>query len=60
MPTSQSSFPAKRSRKKEASQEENFGSHLQPQAPELEAAVLGSIMVEHDAFAEVCDIITSE
>ena len=52
MPTSQSSFPAKRSRKKEASQEENFGSHLQPQAPELEAAVLGSIMVEHDAFAE--------
>ncbi len=47
-------------RTKEASQEENFGRHLQPQAPELEAAVLGSIMVEHDAFFQVSEILSPE
>ena len=45
---------------KEASQEENFGQHIQPQAPELEAAVLGAIMVEKDAFFLVNEILSSE
>ena len=41
------------------SSEENFG-HIQPQAPDLEAAVLGSIMVEHDAFALISEILKPE
>ena len=35
----------KRPRKQVASQEENYGKHLQPQALELETAVLGALMV---------------
>lgn len=33
---------------------------LQPQAKEFEAAVLGAIMLERDAFERVSDILTSE
>ncbi|MEG1643703.1 MAG: replicative DNA helicase [Bacteroidales bacterium] len=34
--------------------------HLQPQALELEEAVLGALMLEKDAFSEVCDILKPE
>ncbi len=47
-------------RKPAATQEENFAQHLQPQALELEAAVLGSVMVEHDALSEIGDILSPE
>lgn len=33
---------------------------LQPQAIELEEAVLGALMLEKDAFSEVCDILKPE
>lgn len=42
------------------SQEENFNQHLQPQALDIEAAVLGCIMVEHDALAQVSEILKPE
>jgi replicative DNA helicase len=51
--------PARRRQPDTASPEENFR-HLQPQAPELEAAVLGSIMVEHDAYSLVSEILKPE
>ena len=47
------------SKKTPKSQEENF-KHLQPQAPDLEAAVLGCIMVEHEALNEVANLIKPE
>ena len=50
----------RRPRKQNASQEENFGQHLQPQALELEKAVLGAIMVEHEAFSLVSEILKPE
>lgn len=34
--------------------------HLQPQAPEIEKAVLGALMVEKDAYAKVCEILRPE
>lgn len=34
--------------------------HLQPQAPELERAVLGAIMIESDAYARVSEILKPE
>ncbi|MCH4156397.1 MAG: replicative DNA helicase [Muribaculaceae bacterium] len=37
----------------------DFGK-LQPQATELEEAVLGALMLEKDAFAEICDILKPE
>lgn len=41
------------------SQEENF-MHLQPQALEMEEAVLGALMVDSDAYAEVSDLLQVE
>lgn len=35
-------------------------SHLQPQAPELEEAVLGALMIEQDAFPKVADVLKAE
>lgn len=34
--------------------------HLQPQAPELEQAVLGALMIERDAYSVVSDILKPE
>jgi replicative DNA helicase len=33
---------------------------LQPQAPEVEKAVLGALMIDKDAYLEVCDILRPE
>ncbi|MBP3775218.1 MAG: replicative DNA helicase [Bacteroidaceae bacterium] len=50
----------RRTRQHEATQEENFGNHLQPQALDLEKAVLGSVMVDHEAFGIVSEILKPE
>jgi len=34
--------------------------HLQPQAPELERAVLGALMIESDAYARVSEVLKPE
>ena len=34
--------------------------HLQPQAPELEEAVLGALMIERDAYSQVSEILRPE
>ena len=34
--------------------------HIQPQAPEVEKAVLGALMIDKDASVEVCEILRAE
>ena len=34
--------------------------HLQPQAPDVERAVLGALMVDKDAYAMICEILNPE
>ena len=34
--------------------------HLQPQALEIEKAVLGALMIDKDAYAIVCEILRPE
>jgi len=34
--------------------------HLQPQAPEVEKAVLGALMIDKDAYVDVCEILREE
>ena len=34
--------------------------HLMPQAPEVEKAVLGALMIDKDAYLEVCDLLRPE
>lgn len=34
--------------------------HLQPQAPDVEKAVLGALMIDKDAYAVVCEILNPE
>lgn len=34
--------------------------HLMPQAPEVEKAVLGALMIDKDAYLEVCDLLKPE
>ena len=31
--------------------------HVMPQAPEIEKAVLGALMIDKDAYMEVCDLL---
>jgi replicative DNA helicase len=38
-------------------QVDDYG-HLQPQAPELEEAVIGALMIEKDAYSQVSEILT--
>ena len=40
-------------------QTDEYG-HLQPQAPELEEAVLGALMIEKDAYSLVSEILRPE
>ena len=46
-------------RKKEVPATDDYG-HLQPQAPELEKAVLGALMIEKDAYSQVSEILRPE
>lgn len=34
--------------------------HIQPQAPEMERAILGALMIDKDAYVEVCDLLKPE
>ena len=34
--------------------------HVQPQAPEMEKAVLGALMIDRDAYMEVCNLLRIE
>ena len=34
--------------------------HVQPQAPEVEKAVLGALMIDRDAYMEVCELLHVE
>ena len=34
--------------------------HLQPQAVEVEKAVLGALMIDKDAYVEVCELLRPE
>ena len=34
--------------------------HVQPQAPEVEKAVLGALMIDKDAYVAVCEILKSK
>jgi replicative DNA helicase len=42
----------RRQKAKPKSELENFG-HLQPQAPELEQAVIGALLIESEAYSQV-------
>ena len=50
---------SRRSKSKPKAELENFG-HLQPQAPELEQAVVGALLIESDAYAQVSEILKPE
>ena len=47
------------SRRDQSPMEFTYG-HVMPQAPEMEKAVLGALMIDKDAYMEVCDILRSE
>ena len=34
--------------------------HVMPQAPEMEKAVLGALMIDNNAYLEVCDLLKPE
>ena len=34
--------------------------HMMPQAPDIEKAVLGALMIDKDAYLEVCDLLKPE
>ena len=43
-----------------ASAPDELGGKLPPQAVELEEAVLGALMLENDAYAQVCELLTPD
>ena len=51
--------PRKTTTTRAVKQTDDYG-HLQPQAPELEAAVLGALMIEKDAYPLISEILKPE
>ena len=51
--------PRKTTATRTVKQTDDYG-HLQPQAPELEAAVLGALMIEKDAYPLISEILKPE
>ncbi len=51
--------PRKTTASRNVKQTDDYG-HLQPQAPELEAAVLGALMIERDAYPLISEILKPE
>ena len=49
----------RRTKAKPKAELENFG-HLQPQAPELEQAVIGALLIESEAYSQVSEILKPE
>ena len=47
-------------KKKSQQQIDSTYAHLQPQAPEIEKAVLGALMIDHDAYSKVCETLSPE
>ncbi len=47
------------SRRDQSPMEFTYG-HVMPQAPEMEKAVLGALMIDKDAYLEVCDLLRPE
>ena len=39
---------------------DNTYAHVQPQATEIERAVLGALMIDKDAYAIICEMLTPE
>jgi len=39
---------------------DNTYAHVQPQAPDVERAVLGALMIDKDAYAIVCEMLSPE
>ena len=39
---------------------DNSYAHVQPQATEIERAVLGALMIDKDAYAVVCEMLLPE
>ncbi len=52
--------PVRRNSKRTQIEQNVVLNHLQPQALELEEAVIGALMIEQDAFAKVSDILTPD
>ncbi len=52
--------PVRRNTRKVQIEQNVALNHLQPQALELEEAVIGALMIEQDAFAKVSDILTPD
>jgi len=51
----------RRNRKENGSQPMDLAyGHVMPQAPEVEKAVLGALMIDKDAYLEVCDLLRPE
>lgn len=49
----------RKSKAKPKAELENYG-HLQPQAPELEQAVMGALLIESEAYAQISEILKPE
>ena len=49
----------RRKAKRQQPVDNTFG-HIQPQAPEVEKAVLGALMIDKDAYAIVCEMLYPE
>ncbi len=52
--------PKRQTRQRKATPVDNTYAHLQPQALDVERAVLGALMIDKDAYAVVCEIVTPE
>ena len=48
------------SRRRRQQPVDNTYAHVQPQATEIERAVLGALMIDKDAYAVVCEMLTPE
>ena len=59
MATTSTRQPRKTAAARSVRQTDDYG-HLQPQAPELEAAVLGALMIEKDAYPLISEILKPE
>ena len=49
-----------RRQRRQAQPIDNTYGHLQPQATEVEQAVLGALMIDHDAYSVVCEMLYPE
>ena len=60
MPEQQTNTPSNRRPQRRQQPIDNTYAHLQPQALEIERAVLGALLVDKDAYAVVCEMLYPE